>query len=66
MKVKITMIDNITYTLTNPEYNTLSEFIENQLIGTYYTIDTKNGIAIRTSNILIIKHLDIKPSETKK
>jgi len=53
------MINGNEFTFQNDSFNTLSEFIDKQVVATYYTIDPGNGIAIRTSNILKIEHLDI-------
>lgn len=64
MRIKITMINGDFFDFSNPDFDTLSKFIDNQIIKLYYTIDPKRGIAIRTSNILKIEHLDVKGRTT--
>lgn len=65
MKVKITMVNGDSWDFENPAFNSIMNFIDNQVCSDYYVIDPKKGMAIRCSNILKIEHLDVKGEQTE-
>ncbi len=61
MKVRITMINGEIFEFGNAKTKNLLDFIEYQINKDYFVTEPKLRMAIRTSNILKVEHLDIEP-----